>query len=279
MPLTFFSHQAPVLPLKLLAPRWFDGTALVVSSMAPDLAFVVNGTGLQVDAHRLSAQLWLCLPVTVALTWLIKRVVAAPLAAVLPREGPLHLHDYGRLAQWRFPRRPVSWMILLASALVGSLSHLVIDSFTHGFGWAVARIPLLQTELFVLPSAWSGRAIHVYDLGQLVGTVVGAGITGWCLCRVGTKRLLTRWYPEPPPVPTNALAEAWRHLGACTAAGAAFGLAAALTLLATGGPQAFIMRTAGFTFLGLVVGCVTTRTRASGAGAPITNAAARSTGT
>ena len=36
MPATFPSHAAAVLPLKLWRPRWFDGVALVVGSMAPD---------------------------------------------------------------------------------------------------------------------------------------------------------------------------------------------------------------------------------------------------
>ncbi|MDP4013047.1 MAG: DUF4184 family protein [Candidatus Nanopelagicales bacterium] len=44
MPLTFGSHQAVVLPLKMLKPRWFDGTALVIGSMAPDLFFLTHGT-------------------------------------------------------------------------------------------------------------------------------------------------------------------------------------------------------------------------------------------
>jgi len=51
MPFTFLSHQAPVLPLKIAAPRWFDGTALVLGSMAPDLFFVTHGSDCYIGAH------------------------------------------------------------------------------------------------------------------------------------------------------------------------------------------------------------------------------------
>src|SRR4051812_19906912 len=55
VPLTILAHQAAVLPLKLARPRWFDGTALVIGSMAPDLVFVLHGTNLYTDAHRIGA--------------------------------------------------------------------------------------------------------------------------------------------------------------------------------------------------------------------------------
>ena len=39
MPLTFLSHQAVVLPLKLRAPRSVSGTAPVLGSVAPDVEY------------------------------------------------------------------------------------------------------------------------------------------------------------------------------------------------------------------------------------------------
>jgi hypothetical protein len=36
MPLTFPSHAAAVVPLKLWRRRWFDGVALVIGSAAPN---------------------------------------------------------------------------------------------------------------------------------------------------------------------------------------------------------------------------------------------------
>ena len=44
MPFTFFAHQAPVLPVAWAWPNATDGVALVIGSMAPDLAYVLNGS-------------------------------------------------------------------------------------------------------------------------------------------------------------------------------------------------------------------------------------------
>ncbi|WP_367319789.1 DUF4184 family protein [Streptomyces sp. HUAS ZL42] len=42
MPLTFPSHAAAVMPLKIRRPHWFDGVALVVGSTVPDLPYAVG---------------------------------------------------------------------------------------------------------------------------------------------------------------------------------------------------------------------------------------------
>ncbi|MFI9531412.1 DUF4184 family protein [Micromonospora rosaria] len=62
MPLTFPSHPAAIVPLKLSRPRWFDGTALIFGSMAPDLAYVLDGSGLPVGpfSHQLPGLVGWC---------------------------------------------------------------------------------------------------------------------------------------------------------------------------------------------------------------------------
>lgn len=42
MPLTFPSHAAAVLPLKLLQPSRLDGVALVIGSTTPDLPYAFS---------------------------------------------------------------------------------------------------------------------------------------------------------------------------------------------------------------------------------------------
>jgi hypothetical protein len=269
VPLTFLSHQAPVLPLKLAAPRWFDGTALVVGSMAPDLVFVLHGTRWYPEAHAVGAQLWVCLPLTIVLTWVIKRVVAGPLGVHLPDGGPFHLRDYARLASWRLPRRALPWLVLLSSALIGSCSHLVLDSFTHGFGFVVTRVAVLRAEMFTLPAVLSGRTVFVHDLLQLGGTVVGAAITLWCLLVIGRRRLLLEWYPHAPPIrPSMPTTRSRRLLAVGSVAGLVAGLAVAVCTRHVGGAQDLVIRLAAMTFVGLVAGCVGARRAAASPGLP-----------
>ncbi|MEV7630142.1 DUF4184 family protein [Actinoplanes sp. NPDC089786] len=76
--------------MKLWQPRWFDGVALVVGSTAPDLAYVLDGSGLPVwpFSHQVLGLVGWCLPLTLVLGWLIRR--AAPALAVPTRSaGPV----------------------------------------------------------------------------------------------------------------------------------------------------------------------------------------------
>lgn len=166
MPLTFPTHPAAVLPLKMWRPRWFDGVALATGSTAPDLAYALDGSGLPVWplSHELPGLVAWCLPLTLALTWLIRR--AAPvLAGQLPNAGPFALRDYGALGTAR-PR----WPITVSSALIGAASHLILD-------WIELAVP--QTE----------PIMHV----------LGAVTLATVLISIGRRRLVRRWHGDPPP--------------------------------------------------------------------------------
>ena len=257
MPFTFLSHQAPVLPLKLAWPKAFDGTALVVGSALPDLVFVLHGTDWYVDAHTIGPQFWLCAPATVALTWIVKRTVAGTLGPHLPDLGVFHLRDYARLQAWPGAGHRRAWIIVILSALIGSLSHLVLDSFTHGFGWIVHRVEVLQWPVFELPASLTGRTVYTHDLLQVAATVIGAAVTIWCLHDIGRRRRLTRWYPNVDPAhPTT---RSRLLLWGCTGAGLIAGAILAGATAQVGGAQDLIIRVADVTLLGLLVGCLGAR--------------------
>jgi len=166
VPLTFPSHPAAVLPLKLWRPHWFDGVALVVGSMAPDLGYVLDGSGLPVwpFSHQITGLVGWCLPLTLLLAWLIRR--AAPVLAVhLPEAGPLALRDYGALGAVRH-----RWLLTVVSTLLGAASHLLLDQL---------ELQVRQTEY----------VMHV------LGTVTLAMI----VVHIGRRRLIRRWHGAPPP--------------------------------------------------------------------------------
>jgi hypothetical protein len=178
VPATFPSHAAAVLPLKLWRPRWFDGVALVVGSTAPDLAYPLVGLVSLPETHTLAGLFWFCLPVGLVATWLIRR--SAPIvAAHLPGLG-----DYGVLGVVRH-----RWWVTVSSLLLGALTHLFWDGFTHdpaGHGWAVGLIGY----------SW-------WHLAQGISSVVGGFVAIWCFWRIGRTRALRRWHGPPPVVPVR----------------------------------------------------------------------------
>jgi hypothetical protein len=189
MPATFPSHAAAVLPLKLWRPRWFDGVALVVGSMAPDLGYPLIGLVSLPDTHSALALLWWNLPVTLVVAALV-RLGAPRIAVHLPARW-FALPDYGVLGRVRH-----RWHVTVSSALLGALSHEVWDGFTHNpelGGWAARRLPVLWGD------AWPGWPWW-YVL-QYVSTLVGGLVTIALFAYVGRRRLVRAWHGDAPPVP------------------------------------------------------------------------------
>src|SRR5262249_54427740 len=164
MPATFPSHQGAVLPLKLWRPQWFDGVALAVGAASPDVAYIVDGSGLPVWplSHEQRGLVAWCLPVTLLLSWLLRRA-AGVVASHLPRAGVLHLPDYGVLRLAR-PR----WWVTWSSALIGAESHLMLDALGQ---------PVLRE--------W---ALHL----------TGAAVTAYVVVHIGRSRLLRASHRAPP---------------------------------------------------------------------------------
>ncbi len=184
MPFTFFAHQTIVLPLKRARPRWFDGTALVIGSMAPDFGYPMRGW-IQRNSHDFAGMVVWGIPFTIVVTLAIRSWVANTAFAHLPDGGPLRLHSYRALRE----RWPLWWMTLY-SAIIGVGGHILFDSFTHKKSFISQRLGLDQT-LFRAP--WdSGVSIartlqYIAHVGGTIGGVL-------MLITIGRRRLMEQWY-------------------------------------------------------------------------------------
>ena len=127
MPVAFLAHQAVVLPIRFAAGRSVSGTALVLGSMAPDAEYVIRTYPTGTFGHSWTGQVAFCLPLTLALYAIVTRLVAPAVAANLPdgRPGGGGARDVVLLAAPG--RRVTPWTAIAASALVGSVSHLLLD--------------------------------------------------------------------------------------------------------------------------------------------------------
>lgn len=262
VPFTFFAHQAPVLPLKLARPAWFSGTALVVGSMAPDAEYFIRGEPVSALSHTLLGQIVFCLPVALVMVAIVERVLAPTLPLHLPDLGAFHLRDYARLSVGRRGLTP--WVTVLASALIGSLSHIAWDGFTHEHGWAVQRLPALDTR----PVEVAGYPVPAYKLLQHGSTLVGGLATIAMLFVIGRRRLLLSWRGAPQgsvPSPTRA---SHMLIWVLMLLGGAIGAAASLAVNDdSGGPLRTVvcvfLRATSVAFLGICAGCVLASRRLS----------------
>ena len=70
--------------------------------------------------------------------------------------------------------------LILLSLLVGSLTHVIWDSFTHEYGWVVEHFAIFRIPI---------RGVPIYTILQNLSTVIGTGfLLYWFI----------RWLPTAP---------------------------------------------------------------------------------
>jgi hypothetical protein len=247
MPATIPAHPAAVLPLKLVWPHRFDGVALAVGAMAPDIPYVFAGLGITISSHTWHSLFWFNVPVTIVIAVLVRR--AAPHVAIhLPAGGALALRDYGVLAAVRHPLG-----VTALSALLGAFSHQVWDSITHPY--ILMAQPFLGSDTY-LP------AMHRTAVGglpwwrviQIVSEVVGAAVAAAVAVHIGRRRLLVAWHGPARPVARRP-ALFWPVVGGV---GAALLVVGVLLPGAFIGPNVIGTRVLGAGALGLFAGAAAT---------------------
>lgn len=119
MPLTY-AHPALILPFVGRVPSrgWVSG--LVAGSMAPDFARLVPGVGREFS-HSVQGMFLVDFPLAIMLA-VLASLVLIPRAARLPG-----LASLARPAQDR-----IGWGWLALASLIGCITHLGWDYFTHG---------------------------------------------------------------------------------------------------------------------------------------------------
>lgn len=178
MPFTF-AHPAAALPLLRPLGRYGSLSALVIGSIAPDLAFVVPIDVTREQTHGLAGLLLFCLPAGGAAYLLFHLLLKVPLLALFPQR----LRQKLAIPAAR-PRAP--WSAVLMSLLSGAATHLVWDSFTHPGTAVVDALPALQ----VLLVSVSGYDMFGYKVLQHASSVVGMMLLAlW----------LGRWIKTAPP--------------------------------------------------------------------------------
>lgn len=220
MPFTV-AHVAVVLPLR---GRWRLPLApLVLGSMAPDVWLFLGLPRMRDLAHTALGVVTVDLLVVVVAgaTW--HHLLRAPVADLLPSLS----------ARWARPSpgaraAPVvpwagRWLL---AGLLGVLTHVVWDGFTHDSGWAVQHVGLLRASVLGL-----SLATWLQYLCSVLGMVVVAVF-------------VRRWWrstPAGPPVTAGLLGArgrvaVWATVALAAVAGAAYRAA---------GPLAVALGTAG----------------------------------
>ena len=158
------THVIAILPAAKCG-KWLPFSALAIGSMMPDFPlFFPLGPDYRA-MHSPTGLFTGCLPIGIGLFILFQLVVKVPIVSLLPR------FVQARLSSCRKPRLSFSavfWIQVSAAVLLGALSHVVWDSFTHEGRWGTKVLPILNE-----PFAVFDRMVPGFKLFQFGSTLVG----------------------------------------------------------------------------------------------------------
>lgn len=184
MPVTI-AHPAAVLPLRGLG---LPLSAMVIGSMAPDLPVFSQSWGIYGYTHSLAGILTVDLALTLVLLLGWDRWGRDALVDTSPALVRDRLPGRARIG-----RR--AWLLAPVAAVVGSVTHVVWDSFTHSGRWGVRNIEWLhQQHGPITGEQWA----------QHVSGVVGITVVGLAILSVVRRPVLAD-APRPRRLPAATL--------------------------------------------------------------------------
>ncbi len=171
MPFTI-SHAAAVIPFKRISKNPLPLSALVIGSFSPDFKYFFPLTRLSIFSHTLSGVFLFCLPVSLLALGIFHAVVKEPLLYLLP--GRIQKRLVANSTKFSFT--PLNkFAVLIIAVILGALTHIIWDSFTHEHGRVVESWAVLNTTLFKVRS----YEVKLFALLQHLSTIIGLGLLAY----------------------------------------------------------------------------------------------------
>lgn len=168
MPFTF-AHPAIILPLKQYFPRKFSLTGLVSGSLIPDFEYFLTMNLQSHFSHTLAGIVYFGLPLALLLSLIFHHIIRDTLIQNLPTVFKCRLKPFLGLNWWYdFTQNKT---IVIVSILIGALSHLLWDGFTHENGICVQQISFLQNHFTLF-----GVSVFYYKILQHLSTLIGFSV-------------------------------------------------------------------------------------------------------
>jgi hypothetical protein len=161
------AHSAIVLPFIRQNQKFVSATGLIAGSMAPDFEYFIYMAVNEKNGHTLPGVLYFDLPIVCIISFLFHKVVKINLIDNLPvflqrRLKPLRDFDFLQYVK-------KNYVVFLCSAILGSLSHIFWDGFTHSDGYFVKILPFYRGAYV----PFEGVNYPLWYALQTISTIVG----------------------------------------------------------------------------------------------------------
>jgi hypothetical protein len=173
MPFTV-SHIAAVLPGYRRLARAHVFTAAVVGSMVPDFGWLVPGAMSRLQTHSITALFTFSLPVGLMAYWVTLLLIRPAMLEVVPDGAYVRLRAAPMVPSITSLN---CWLYGAAALLLGAVTHLIWDAFTHENARGVRMFPLLTDY----GPEMAGHALHLYRWLQYGSSLVGLALVAMAL--------------------------------------------------------------------------------------------------
>jgi hypothetical protein len=197
MPFTV-SHIAAVLPGYRPLTRAHVFTAAVIGSMVPDFGWLVPEPISRLQTHSIPALFSFSLPVGLVAYWVTLLLIRPAMLEVVPNGAYVRL----RAAIVPSITRLASWLYAAAALLLGAVTHLIWDTFTHENARGVRMFPLLTDY----GPEMAGHPLHLYRWLQYGSSLLGLALVAMALV------LWLRHAPAPAKAPLRRIGARERAL-------------------------------------------------------------------
>ncbi|MGF7050785.1 hypothetical protein J2T13_005335 [Paenibacillus sp. DS2015] len=146
MPFTF-AHPIYAIPLKYISPKYYNLTGLILGSMAPDFEYFLMLEPYSSIGHSIAGLFFQGIPMCLLIAVIFHFTVKESFVIHLPSIFNLNQRAYNIMGEWGL-RSLRDWIFFMLSVVVGFISHITLDAFTHVHGYFVIRFSLLSEVLF-----------------------------------------------------------------------------------------------------------------------------------
>ena len=165
MPFTI-SHTAAVLPFGRILRQTKLLSAAVIGSMVPDFGLFFPYYFNRWETHGIIPLFRFCLPLGLLCYWLFQLHIKPATLELMPARLQDLWREEGRPAPWLNLRQ---WMLAAVGILLGAVTHLAWDGFTHENARGVRMLSILDD----VSVGFAGREFSWYRFAQHASSVVG----------------------------------------------------------------------------------------------------------
>lgn len=170
MPFTI-SHAIAGIAIHKISPYRLSLSALIIGSMMPDAEYFLRMKMYGIYGHTLPGIFVLDLPLGLLIYWLFQKIIKYPLILHLPLFLRRRFGSFLALPtpQNNAPKLSLQRITVISIAiLIGIMTHIIWDAFTHATGFFVTLFPLLQQQITLF-----NITFPLYKLLQQLCSIMG----------------------------------------------------------------------------------------------------------